>query len=57
MYFAELEGERGEVMRQMFATVRDSMPPGYELIDIIARTMEATLVERLIATYERSRQA
>ena len=33
MYFAELEGARGEAIRQVFATVRDAMPEGYELTD------------------------
>jgi len=32
-YFAELEGERGESIRRVFATVRDAMPDGYELTD------------------------
>ena len=33
MYFEDVEGERGEALRAVFATVRDAMPPGYELTD------------------------
>ncbi len=33
MYFTDVEGERGEALRAVFARVRDAMPPGYELTD------------------------
>jgi len=33
VYFEDVEGNRGEALRAVFTTVRDAMPPGYELTE------------------------